>query len=246
MSRSATATASVTSVTSPRSAMSFDALHQAVFAVNQPGETLETVSWRGDVRIARPQPALPHAVDRAHAAAPTTRRVWAEGASARRSGARRWHPAGRLDRHRPGHHRRADHDHRAAGRRDRNRATRSLPRGGGAVSAASFDRVDLAVMANRFDGIVREMENTLLRTARSSVIGLCRDFSCSIVEHGRRARRVGRRPSGSRLRIGTRLTRDAHAASRSRGRRRVPPQRPVRRQHARGRPHDPRPHVLRG
>ena len=49
------------------------------------------------------------------------------------------------------------------------------------MSADAFDRVDLAVMANRFDGIVREMENTLLRTARSSVIGLCRDFSCSIV-----------------------------------------------------------------
>ena len=29
------------------------------------------------------------------------------------------------------------------------------------MSAAAFDRVDLAVMANRFDGIVREMENTL-------------------------------------------------------------------------------------
>ena len=52
------------------------------------------------------------------------------------------------------------------------------------MSAESFDRVDLAVMANRFDGIVREMENTLLRTARSSVIGLCRDFSCSIVSAG--------------------------------------------------------------
>jgi N-methylhydantoinase B len=45
----------------------------------------------------------------------------------------------------------------------------------------AIDRVDVAVMANRFEGIVREMENTLLRAARSSVIGLCRDFSCSIV-----------------------------------------------------------------
>ena len=59
---------------------SFDALHHAVFAVNQPGETLETVSWRGDVRIARSQPALPQAVEHARAAAPTTRRVWSEGA----------------------------------------------------------------------------------------------------------------------------------------------------------------------
>ncbi|MFO0690643.1 MAG: hydantoinase B/oxoprolinase family protein [Myxococcota bacterium] len=49
----------------------------------------------------------------------------------------------------------------------------------GAPGATSA--VDLAVFSNRLDGIVREMENTLLRTARSSVIGLARDFSCSIV-----------------------------------------------------------------
>jgi N-methylhydantoinase B len=48
-------------------------------------------------------------------------------------------------------------------------------------SGEGFDPVDLAVLSNRLDGIVREMENTLLRTARSSVIGLARDFSCSIV-----------------------------------------------------------------
>jgi N-methylhydantoinase B len=52
---------------------------------------------------------------------------------------------------------------------------------GGATAASDFDPVDLAVLSNRLDGIVREMENTLLRTARSSVIGLARDFSCSLV-----------------------------------------------------------------
>jgi N-methylhydantoinase B len=46
----------------------------------------------------------------------------------------------------------------------------------------TFDPVDLAVMSSRFDGVVREMQNTLLRVARSSVIGLARDFSCSIVD----------------------------------------------------------------
>jgi N-methylhydantoinase B len=50
-----------------------------------------------------------------------------------------------------------------------------------AEATIGFDPVDLAVLSNRLDGIVREMENTLLRTARSSVIGLARDFSCSIV-----------------------------------------------------------------
>lgn len=46
------------------------------------------------------------------------------------------------------------------------------------------DRVDpvvLSVLANAFDGIVREMTNGLLRSARSSVINTARDFSCSIL-----------------------------------------------------------------
>ena len=43
------------------------------------------------------------------------------------------------------------------------------------------DPVLLSVMANRMDGIVREMTNTLLRAARSAVISSARDFSCCIV-----------------------------------------------------------------
>ena len=42
----------------------------------------------------------------------------------------------------------------------------------------SFDPVTLAVIANRLDSIVREMENTLLRTGRSAVLNMARDFSC--------------------------------------------------------------------
>jgi len=38
----------------------------------------------------------------------------------------------------------------------------------------------LAVLANRVDGVVREMSNTLLRAARSAVINSARDFSCGI------------------------------------------------------------------
>lgn len=44
-----------------------------------------------------------------------------------------------------------------------------------------FDVVKMAVIANRLDGIVREMENTLLRSGRSAVLNMARDFSCSIV-----------------------------------------------------------------
>ncbi len=46
---------------------------------------------------------------------------------------------------------------------------------------AALDPVTVAVMANRFDSIVREMSNTLLRTGRSAVINQARDFSCTIV-----------------------------------------------------------------
>ena len=58
----------------------FDALHHAVFAVSQPGEPLETVSWRGDVRITRPRPSLPSRAPSARAGdrAPT-REVWRGG-----------------------------------------------------------------------------------------------------------------------------------------------------------------------
>ena len=54
-------------------------------------------------------------------------------------------------------------------------------RGGGARTMSSFDPVTLAVIANRLDSIVREMENTLLRTGRSAVLNMARDFSCALI-----------------------------------------------------------------
>jgi N-methylhydantoinase B len=45
----------------------------------------------------------------------------------------------------------------------------------------AFDPVLLAVLSNRMDSICREMTNTLLRTGRSTVLSVARDFSCSIV-----------------------------------------------------------------
>lgn len=44
-----------------------------------------------------------------------------------------------------------------------------------------MDPILMAVLANRLNAIVREMANTLLRTARSAVLAVVRDFSCSIV-----------------------------------------------------------------
>jgi N-methylhydantoinase B len=37
------------------------------------------------------------------------------------------------------------------------------------------------VISNRLDSIVREMENTLLRTGRSAVLNMARDFSCALI-----------------------------------------------------------------
>jgi N-methylhydantoinase B len=46
---------------------------------------------------------------------------------------------------------------------------------------SSFDPVTLAVIANRLDSIVREMENTLLRSGRSAILNVARDFSCALI-----------------------------------------------------------------
>ena len=43
------------------------------------------------------------------------------------------------------------------------------------------DIIDMSIISNRLDGIVREMENTLLRAGRSAVLNMARDFSCSII-----------------------------------------------------------------
>jgi N-methylhydantoinase B len=51
---------------------------------------------------------------------------------------------------------------------------------------SGLDPVLLAVLSNRFETIVREMENTLLRTGRSTVLNVCRDFSCAIVSSDHR------------------------------------------------------------
>src|SRR5258708_16118090 len=48
-------------------------------------------------------------------------------------------------------------------------------------ASSTIDPVLTAVIANRIDGVVREMTNTLLRAGRSAVINSARDFSCAIV-----------------------------------------------------------------
>src|SRR4029450_1984114 len=43
------------------------------------------------------------------------------------------------------------------------------------------DGVRLAILNKRFEGVVRKMANTLLRTGRSGVLNTARDFSCCVV-----------------------------------------------------------------
>lgn len=44
-----------------------------------------------------------------------------------------------------------------------------------------LDPILTAVLANRFDAIVRQMTNTLFRTGRSAILNTAKDFSCCIV-----------------------------------------------------------------
>jgi N-methylhydantoinase B len=49
------------------------------------------------------------------------------------------------------------------------------------VKPGSLNGVRLAVLSNRFEGIVRAMMNTLFRSGRSTVLNTGRDFSCCIL-----------------------------------------------------------------
>ncbi len=50
-----------------------------------------------------------------------------------------------------------------------------------ATSRRSGDGVRLALINNRLESVARKMANTLLRTGRSGVLNIARDFSCCIV-----------------------------------------------------------------
>jgi len=48
------------------------------------------------------------------------------------------------------------------------------------------DGVSLAILSNRLQGVAKKMANTLLRTGRSGVLNIARDFSCCIVTRDNR------------------------------------------------------------
>src|SRR5450755_1445102 len=49
------------------------------------------------------------------------------------------------------------------------------------TSAGTMNRIQLAVLTARFEGIARKMANTLHRTGRSGIRTIARDFSCVIL-----------------------------------------------------------------
>jgi N-methylhydantoinase B len=44
--------------------------------------------------------------------------------------------------------------------------------------AGQLSGAELAVLSNRFEAVVRAMRNTLVRSSRSGVVNIARDFSC--------------------------------------------------------------------
>jgi N-methylhydantoinase B len=52
---------------------------------------------------------------------------------------------------------------------------------GKSESGGKVDGVTLALLTKRLEGVARKMANTLLRTGRSGVLNIARDFSCCIV-----------------------------------------------------------------
>lgn len=52
--------------------------------------------------------------------------------------------------------------------------------------AAAFDPILLAVLSSRFESIIREMTNTVMKASRSSVIKNARDMSCGILTYDHR------------------------------------------------------------
>lgn len=58
--------------------------------------------------------------------------------------------------------------------------------GGAEPAAPDFDPVLMAVLSSRFEAIIREMVNTVMKASRSSTITNARDFSCGLLTYDHR------------------------------------------------------------
>ena len=169
----------------------FDTVHERLYAVKDPEGPIECMNWKGRLTAILPKPADPIAAEAAESRPEPSRTTTAyfegsgaiethvyEGA-ALRPGDLIEGPAiieeptttvvvyaGSTCRVTPTNHYLLDVD--------------VALEQGDIAAGGEIDPVQLAIMANRLDAILREMTETVVLTARSSVIGMARDFSCGI------------------------------------------------------------------
>ena len=104
----------------------------------------------------------------------------------------------------------------------------------GAAVERGYDGVRLAVLGKRFESVASRMANTLLRTGRSGVLNMARDFSCCIVTADLRAHlRRGVLPDPRPARSGSHGAGDEGVPPRAEAGRRLPAQLALPRQLAR-------------
>src|SRR5262249_53673204 len=112
-------------------------------------------------------------------------RIFPRARGARGFGARGRNTVRRFEHRRTADRHRAEHDRRRPTGSDPAHVRARQLRPGAEMSTGErtgrLSPVLTAVLANRFDVIVREMTNTLFRTGRSAVLNMARDFSCCIV-----------------------------------------------------------------
>lgn len=171
----------------------FHDVHERVFAVKQPGQAVECLNWKvrftGHIETQRPdvaatpayQPAVPHGQRSAYFAETGRTETAVYYGDRLAAGAEIEGPAIIEELTTtlvvyPGMRARVG----GSGTYRLEPFAAEAPKAS-AVASGRIDPVQLAVMANRLDGIVREMSNTLLRAGRSAVINQARDFSNAIV-----------------------------------------------------------------
>ncbi len=169
----------------------FDTVHERLYAVNDPDGPIECMNWKGRLTAVLPKPAEP-TVDNSAQKTPEPGRTAAayfEGSGATET---RVYEGAELS---PGNVIEGPAIIEEptttvvvyAGSTCRVTPTNNyllevdIEADHGDIGAdGEIDPVQLAIMANRLDAILREMTETVVLTARSSVIGMARDFSCGI------------------------------------------------------------------
>ncbi len=241
---------------------SFHKVHERVFAMRDVGSSVECVNWKARlvVKLAAEVKPGPTATRDARAdAVDHPPLLFRRQRAGRHADLQIDRPPARLQDRRPRHRRGADDAPSSCSRIPRrpSRAPATTPSAsidplaerGPTMSeqvSSTIDPVLTAVIANRIDGVVREMTNTLLRAAWSSVINSARDFSCAIATGDNQLLGLRRGTADPHLRRPQPGAHHDRVSCRPRRGRRVPAQRSLFGQHAPGRPLLPGAGILRG